>query len=279
MIRLFASDLDGTLLNEKHEFDQVIESSLKRVIAKGGIFSVATGRSPEMIDFGELNDQIYRICMNGSAIFNPQNQLIHKEEIDKKVLRALLDQFPHMYFECVAPTKTFLRQEKKAYLEVMINRQSSLSRSGNWVKRLQDRMDHMQFSCSNDVIVSQAICKVNCMVHDPQETKRLYEYLLTQGAGLRNAPSFQGGIEITKEGVHKGNAVLWLAKHLGICEDEVAVYGDGGNDLEMLKLFSHSYAPNTAGELALKCASEIIGPYQEYSVAKHMERIITAKTC
>ncbi len=278
MIRLFASDLDGTLLNEKHELDQVIEDSLKKVIDKGGIFSVATGRSPEMVNFGDLNEQIYRICMNGSAIFNPQNQLIHQEEIDKKVLYALLDQFPQMYFECITPTQTFLRQEKEEYLEVMINRRTPLSRPENWAKRFQDRVEHhMQFSCSNDSIVSQAICKVNCMVHDPRETKRLNDYLLTQGAGLRNAPSFQGGFEITKEGVHKGNAILWLAKHLGIREDEVAVYGDGGNDLEMLKMFSHSYAPNTASELALKCASAIIGPYQEHSVAKHMEQIITGK--
>ena len=32
MIKLFASDLDGTLLNEKHESDEVIEQTIQNII-------------------------------------------------------------------------------------------------------------------------------------------------------------------------------------------------------------------------------------------------------
>ena len=48
MIRLFACDLDGTLLNERHESDAFIEGVLRSVVESGRYFTVATGRSTSM---------------------------------------------------------------------------------------------------------------------------------------------------------------------------------------------------------------------------------------
>ena len=97
MIRLFACDLDGTLLNAQHESDALIEEVIRRVIESGRFFTVATGRSTSMIDFGEMNEQMYVICMNGSLILNPKREIIHYERIDHRVVRALLEAFPQVY--------------------------------------------------------------------------------------------------------------------------------------------------------------------------------------
>ena len=48
------------------------------------------------------------------------------------------------------------------------------------------------------------------------------------------------------------------------------VYGDGLNDLSMLKRFEHSYCPSTGTVQAKEAASYQIGPYDEYSVISHM---------
>ncbi len=275
MIRLFASDLDGTLLNEKHESDDVIESCLQKVVMNGGVFTVATGRSIEMIHLGKADDQIYVICMNGAVIFDPNRQIILQEEIDKESLGNLLKQFPDFYLECISPQKTFLRQDKESYMKTLLDPETVSNRPKNWAKRFRDRAEHhISFSCTDEEILSYPICKVNCMIRNPEVTKAVNEYLDAYRSKLVNAPSFPGGIEITKAGVNKGSGILWLADKLGIQKDEVAVYGDGGNDLEMLKMFTHSYAPNTASEAAIKNASHVIGPYQEYSVVKHIEHTI-----
>lgn len=50
MIRLFASDLDGTLLNEHHECDEKIEKGIQKIIDAGKIFTVATGRGIKMVN-------------------------------------------------------------------------------------------------------------------------------------------------------------------------------------------------------------------------------------
>lgn len=77
MIKLFASDLDGTLLNEKHESDEVIEQTIQNIIESGRIFAAATGRSAAMVNFHDLTDKVYIICMNGSVILGQNRELLH----------------------------------------------------------------------------------------------------------------------------------------------------------------------------------------------------------
>jgi hydroxymethylpyrimidine pyrophosphatase-like HAD family hydrolase len=76
--------------------------------------------------------------------------------------------------------------------------------------------------------------------------------------------------ELTDVSVHKASAVKQLAKLLDIEEDEVAVYGDGLNDVTMLSSFKHSYAPSNANKKVQLCANEVIGSYLDYAVCKHM---------
>ena len=98
----------------------------------------------------------------------------------------------------------------------------------------------------------------------------MYKFLEKYSSSIVNAPCDKNLIEITKQGVNKGNAVHWLGQYLHIEDDEIAVYGDGGNDLQMLSMFEHSYAPCTALEEAKYAANNQLGPYYEYSVARNM---------
>ena len=64
--------------------------------------------------------------------------------------------------------------------------------------------------------------------------------------------------------------MAWLAGYYGIAEDEVAVYGDGGNDIAMLKRFRHSYATKNASDAAKAAASATICSCMVHAVPKHM---------
>ena len=47
-------------------------------------------------------------------------------------------------------------------------------------------------------------------------------------------------------------------KNLGIQPEEVAVFGDGFNDISLFELFEHSYAPANAESTIKMMASEVI---------------------
>ena len=123
-------------------------------------------------------------------------------------------------------------------------------------------------------ILRQDICKINCRMMENEDTHDLVAYLEEHKDVFVNAPSGKGLFEITDAKTNKATAVRWLAEYLNVTKDEVAVYGDGGNDLDMLAMFPHSYAPAAAQERAKTAASAVIGPYEEYSVARHMEKLL-----
>ena len=44
-MKLFASDLDGTLLNRNHQSDHRINEGIEKIFEAGHIFTVCTGRN------------------------------------------------------------------------------------------------------------------------------------------------------------------------------------------------------------------------------------------
>ena len=83
MIKLFVSDLDGTLLNDMHMTDFFILETIQKVKENGFLFSSATGRSlhEHEVNRLQLND-VYRISMNGALIKDPEGKILYSQSID-----------------------------------------------------------------------------------------------------------------------------------------------------------------------------------------------------
>lgn len=69
-----------------------------------------------------------------------------------------------------------------------------------------------------------------------QIAERLAQIRNSIGGQAQFARSREKLIEITGSGVHKGKALLWLAKFLGFAQKEVLAIGDSDNDRTMLKM-------------------------------------------
>ena len=102
--------------------------------------------------------------------------------------------------------------------------------------------EEQYFDQSIGDILRHDVCKINCRVTSPELERDLKAYLAERSDRVVNAPFDPVMFEITDVACNKGESVAWLAGYYGIAEDEVAVYGDGGNDIAMLKRFRHSYA-------------------------------------
>lgn len=270
MIRLFASDLDGTLLNEHHECDEKIEKGIQKIIDAGKIFTVATGRGIKMVNLKKAGDISYYICLNGAAVLDPKKQLLHCEPIDKEVLSKIMDVFEDLNLEYVSWNKVYSRIDKESVLRYRKNVWKEAA-NDSWLDRFLNNII-VNFEClqSKEEILQKDICKINYHFSDDTDTSRLDDFLKQYDDKLVNAPSGDGIYEITKNGVNKASAVSWLADFLNISKEEVAVYGDGGNDIMMLSSFKHSYTPSTGSIEAKEATSQIIGPYEDYSVIEHI---------
>ena len=276
MIKLFASDLDGTLLNFYHETDRAILSHIHGVTQAGAHVALSTGRpirSGAALGFGNLPIEV--VASNGSIIYGADGALLKAFEIDSELIEDMLAAFPQVIFECIAPEGSYITGSLEDWLDSFVA-SSEFERKGMRRRNLRRAQDDptMRFSQGAAEALEHEVCKVNCRIRDAVLKRELEAYLEERSADLVNAPFKPVMFEITQRGVNKGAGLAWLAEHFGIEEDEVAVYGDGGNDIEMLSRFRHAYAPANADPEAKRAAGTVIGSNVFHSVSKHMLRTV-----
>ena len=111
MIKLIASDMDGTLLNKQMQISSENIAAIKEAQAKGVEFLVATGRAPSESQgiLAKAGLHTGFINLNGAMIFNTAGELIVNEPIPKdqsiKINKLLKDS--GFYFEIVAADNVY----------------------------------------------------------------------------------------------------------------------------------------------------------------------------
>ena len=76
--------------------------------------------------------------------------------------------------------------------------------------------------------------------------------------------SGHGSVDLIVPGCHKASGIRRLVKRWGISPDQCAAFGDGGNDIEMLKYCGFSYAMENASP-DVKAAAKYVCPSNEES--------------
>ena len=108
MIKMFASDLDGTLLNALHEADGTIRHAIRELTEAGLHVVPATGRSTLPIgEHGFTGLALDACCSNGSIVRDSHGEVLKTWTIDPQVTEELLKAFPDICFDCSRPMACF----------------------------------------------------------------------------------------------------------------------------------------------------------------------------
>ena len=84
-------------------------------------------------------------------------------------------------------------------------------------------------------------------------------------------------LEFTARGVHKGRAVRWLARRLGIPLRDVMAIGDQINDVEMLALVGHGVAMGGSPDPVRAAARYVTARYEEDGAALAIEALVLGR--
>ncbi len=278
MIKLFASDLDGTLLNGLHETDRTIRSAIKTAIELGAHVVPATGRSVLPIgDHGFTGLKIDAVCANGSIVRGQNGEVLKAFTVDPAFVEELLRAFPQICFDCCTPDGMFSSGSYEMH-------QEGFKRDGLFRRIVMRGMrarggahEEQFFDQSLSSILSHEVCKINCRVTSEELDRELKAFLADHADTVVNAPFDPVMFEITDKDCNKGESVAWLGRYYGIGEDEIAVYGDGGNDLVMLSRFRHSYATANGSDEAKAAASATIGRCEFHAVPRHILKTLRSQ--
>lgn len=278
MIKLFASDLDGTLLNGLHETDRTIRGAIKTAIELGAHVVPATGRSVLPIgDHGFTGLKIDAVCANGSIVRGENGELLKAFTVDPAFVEELLRAFPQICFDCCTPDGMFSSGSYEMH-QAGFKRDGLLRRIVMRGMRARGGAHEEQFfDQSLSSILSHEVCKINCRVTSEELDRELKAFLADHADTVVNAPFDPVMFEITDKDCNKGESVAWLGRYYGIGEDEIAVYGDGGNDLVMLSRFRHSYATANGSDEAKAAASATIGRCELHAVPRHILKTLRSQ--
>lgn len=221
MIRLLASDIDGTLMREG---ERVIPPALFPLIrelhARGVYFAACSGRQYSNLRhlFAPVADEIGYICENGSLVVW-QGKILSKETIDRTIGQALM--------------RKILAQPGSEVLLSGVHTCYTQPKNPDYVTHLRDHV-------GNDTTVVDDVCAVE----EPFIKISLYrksgvdEALAAQftefAPYLVPAVGRSSWMDFLREGCGKGTALDVLCAHLHVDKNECVAFGDNENDLPLV---------------------------------------------
>ena len=119
--------------------------------------------------------------------------------------------------------------------------------------------------------------KVQGLFADMKEREQAWQEL-KQFDSLELVGSLKYNIEINAAGVNKGKGLLELGEILGISREEIMAFGDGDNDIAMLREVGFGVAMQNADEEVKAVADYVTGSNDEDGVAKAFARLVIGDT-
>lgn len=234
MIKLIASDLDGTLLPEAcQELSPRIIPLIKRLVDKGIYFVVASGREykNELILFEEIKDKISFIAQNGSLCVHEGNVISQTVMAPELIQQIVAELEKNDKFEPVlsASDSYYTTPANKKFIEMF-----------STVMPVHVLEDLRQVDVP---IMKAALCNTT---EEPELVIPYTEYLRKVfGDDVKIVTSGAEWIDFLAPGATKGIALQKLTDLLGIKPEECIAFGDQQNDIEMLKFAGTSYVMKT----------------------------------
>lgn len=262
MIKLIASDMDGTLLPEgTADIGADTYELIRALQARGVTFVAASGRNYEsvMSVFGCMEKEITVISDNGGYVARCGEGISHcgfsRELLTEVVQEAR--KVPDAWMMASAARGTYTDQNDPKYVR--------------WVRegyRLDIRL------VDDLLTVEEPLVKVALYMHDTDAAVAAEPLRRHFGDRINLALAGERWIDMMVPAVSKGAALARLRQTLGITREETAVFGDNGNDIPMFAQAAHSYAVANAREEVRAAAGHVIGDVRERAVQKQLRVIL-----
>ena len=228
-IRLIASDMDGTLLQEYGAkcSDELFEL-ICRLEEKGVRFVAASGRQYTNLQrlFGPVDDKVLYLCETGALVMHLNQALLKRYFEDGLALELC-----HAVYE-QPECEVLISGERTSYL---IPKQSS------FVTYIRDEVGNDITIIDKTERISEPILKVSFYTqrqyrdHATEELNKQFKdrcQIMTSG---------NEWVDFAPFGTNKGLVLAELGRQLGIEPEEMAAFGDNENDRSMLELVGHPY--------------------------------------
>lgn len=249
MIKLIATDMDGTLLDENGNLPSGFTDILDRVRAKNIKLVVASGRPYYTLqtNFGPIGRYLSFICENGALVVD-NNKIIYESVIDNDIVTELIKSSKE-----TDGNVTILCSAKCAYVEECSDKYLTEIKKYYTTLKIVADLNNI-----TDDIVKVTFCNLE---NSSENLNTIFKPKFEDK--LNVVSSGEIWIDISNKGVNKGLALKSLMETDNISKEETMVLGDYYNDIEMLQQGEYSFV--------MENAPEDMKQYGKYIAASNVE--------
>lgn len=255
-IKLIATDMDGTFLDDEKNVPEENRQALFECAARGIEIVPATGRTllgiPE--ELRNLPGVRYAILTNGAVVADlKENKVINTCRLPLETAIEIMsiartspdDIMYDAYIDGIAYTLESFYQNMDRY----VSSEGLIELIKKTRRVVPDNIAYVKEQ-------NKEVDKINFYFADMTAKKRMRETLKSV-SGILVSSSIPNNLEINALGADKGGALLRLAELLGIKQEETMAFGDGENDLSMMKMAGIGVAM-VNGEESVKAAADYV---------------------
>lgn len=260
LIRLIASDMDGTLLDEHGEVPPETYDLILALREKGVHFAASSGRRFDRLCqfFAPVRDKMDFVAANGAQVY-VDGELVDREVFSHLGIRRLaktVGKFESLHMALFDDEKSFLLDDEDKFVRE--------------IDKDLPNAERIWYLPEPDV----SILKISIYCEDGHVMDYAYALSRELGDEFLFAPSGTHWIDALQRGVNKATGIEQVMAHHGITRDEVMAFGDSMNDYEIIRFVGTGCAMAN-GRPALKAvANRVIGYNYDQAVQGEMRKLL-----
>ncbi len=264
MIKLIATDIDGTLVKESSpDLPAALIELFQKLCDRGYMLAVASGRQYASVNrmFAPVDRQLCYIMENGAHIL-VGDETIHQVPMKREYVEGIMQDLRRYYPQnCHVVAST----TKGCYLE---------TKDSDFIDRIRNRYrNHVLLT--DDILAEDVVyCKIAVFKEGNIRPIGENELIPKWQDKVKATMAGEEWVDFMDHSVDKGNGLKILTDHLGISTDEVIAFGDNENDCGMMQAAGVSYAVGNAVDKVKAAAGHICPPYWEDGVGSVLRTLL-----
>ncbi|MDW8681621.1 Cof-type HAD-IIB family hydrolase [Streptococcus suis] len=273
MIKLIATDMDGTFLDGKGSFDRKRFSSVLEKLAEKQIpFVIASGNGMgRLLQLCQgFEDRLIFVADNGAHVYQNGKTMIRRA-IQQEEVEAIL----HFFKGRWADVCLMLSNEENIYMQSGAGlpfEGTDLPIEPAQMAAFQSRVTYLDDLSAYPI--SEPIYKVGLWVPEARVESITEGFNQAFKGQLVAVTSGYGSIDILPQGIHKAWGLKQVLTCLDIEPEQVMAFGDSDNDIEMLNYVGYSYAMENATDKVKTVAKYLAPSHLEAGVLQVIEEYI-----
>ena len=261
MIKMVATDIDGTILKWSFQFSPEVKKCIKELDENGIKVVLVTGRmhSSAVPVAQELGLHTPIVSYQGGLIKDANGKTLYQKDLRPDYAKKIIK----------------WARKNNVHLNLYLDDKLYVEKDNDFVKRYTDGKFVTYTVCSFDDLVIKNVNKLLAIDYNDAsrvtgwvtELQKKYPELYI----VKSTPYF---CEIGSPDAKKSNGVKFLAERWGIKQDEILTIGDQDNDIELLKAGGVRVAMGNATPELKACADYITETVENDGFVKTMEKFI-----